>query len=138
MVGQVPPYEKTMKINELSKRTGINLETIRYYEKQGVLPEPKRAANGYRHYDETSVTQLNFIKNCRTLGFSLEDIRELNGLKFGTADHYHADQLVLKQLAQVEEKITQLLEIKAFLQSIANENEHSEAECKAMKGLKGE
>ena len=64
-----------MKVNELSKRTGIHLETIRYYEKQGVLPEPKRQANGYRSYDEESITQLIFIKNCRTLGFSLEDIK---------------------------------------------------------------
>lgn len=126
-----------MKVNELSKRTGINLETIRYYEKQGILPEPKRAANGYRQYDEESVAQLNFIKNCRTLGFSLEDIRELNRLKFGTADHYHADQMVLNQLAQVEEKIAQLLEIKAFLQSIATQEAHSEEECKAMAGLTG-
>lgn len=44
-----------MKINELSKQTGINLETIRYYEKIGVLPEPKRQANGYRFYDENSL-----------------------------------------------------------------------------------
>nr|WP_314740544.1 MerR family transcriptional regulator [uncultured Haemophilus sp.] len=126
-----------MKVNELSKRTGINLETIRYYEKQGILPEPKRAANGYRQYDEESVAQVNFIKNCRTLGFSLEDIRELNRLKFGTVDHYHADQMVLNQLAQVKEKIAQLLEIKAFLQSIATQEAHSEAECKAMVGLTG-
>ena len=55
--------EEEMKVNELSKRTGIHLETIRYYEKQGVLPEPKRQANGYRSYDEESVTQLIFIKN---------------------------------------------------------------------------
>ena len=66
-----------MKVNELSKRTGINLETIRYYEKQGILPEPKRQANGYRSYNEESVTQLIFIKNCRRLGFSLEDIKQL-------------------------------------------------------------
>lgn len=126
-----------MKVNELSKRTGINLETIRYYEKQGILPEPKRAANGYRQYDEESVAQLNLIKSYRTLGFSLEDIRELNRLKSGTADHYHADQMVLNQLAQVEEKIAQLLEIKAFLQSIATQEAHSEAECKAMTELVG-
>ncbi|OOF43693.1 MerR family transcriptional regulator [Rodentibacter trehalosifermentans] len=125
-----------MKINELSKRTGIHLETIRYYEKQGILPEPKRAANGYRQYDEESAAQLNFIKNCRMLGFSLEDIRELNRLKFGEASHYHADQMVLNQLTRVEEKIAQLLEIKHFLQSIATEGQHSEAECKAMQGLK--
>ncbi|QPB43548.1 MerR family transcriptional regulator [Rodentibacter haemolyticus] len=124
-----------MKINELSLRTGVNLETIRYYEKQGILPEPKRAANGYRHYDEESVAQLNFVKNCRALGFSLEDIRQLNQLKFGMADHYQADFLVLNQLAQVEDKIVRLLEIKTFLQSIATKEEHSESECKVIAGL---
>jgi len=121
-----------MKVNELSKRTGIHLETIRYYEKQGVLPEPKR---GYRSYDEESITQLIFIKNCRTLGFSLEDIKQLNALKFHTANHYHADKLVLKQLALVEEKISQLQDIKVFLQSIAIKGKHSEDECKAIAGL---
>ncbi|MBF0752316.1 MULTISPECIES: MerR family transcriptional regulator [unclassified Pasteurella] len=125
-----------MKINELSKCTGINLETIRYYEKQGILPEPKRSANGYRQYHEESVKQLNFVKNCRALGFSLEDIRELNRLKFGNADHYYADQMVLRQLARVEEKIAQLLDIKMFLQSIATEEPHCESECKVMLGLK--
>ena len=127
--------EEEIKVNELSKRTGINLETIRYYEKQGILPEPKRQANGYRSYDEESVTQLLFIKNCRQLGFSLEDIKQLNVLKFHTADHYHADKLVLKQLALVEEKISQLQDIKTFLQSIAITEKHSESECKAMVGL---
>ena len=124
-----------MKVNELSKRTGIHLETIRYYEKQGILPEPRRQANGYRSYDEESVALLMFIKNCRQLGFSLEDIKQLNVLKFHTADHYHADKLVLKQLALVEEKISQLQDIKAFLQSIAITGKHSESECKAMAGL---
>ena len=124
-----------MKVNELSKRTGINLETIRYYEKQGILPEPKRLANGYRSYNEESVAQLIFIKNCRRLGFSLEDIKQLNELKFHTANHYHADKLVLKQLTLVEEKILQLQDIKAFLQSIAITGKHSESECKAMVGL---
>ncbi|HHF4694589.1 TPA: MerR family transcriptional regulator [Haemophilus influenzae] len=127
-----------MKINELSKSTHINIETIRYYEKQGVLPPPKRLANGYRFYDEESIEQLNFIKKCRMLGFSLENIRELNRIRFSTKDHYQADQLVLNQLIQVENKISQLLEIKAFLQSIVTENEHNEEECKAIEGLKSE
>ena len=127
-----------MKINELSKSTHTNIETIRYYEKQGVLQPPKRLANGYRHYDEESVEQLKFIKKCRTLGFSLENIKALNRIKFSMKDHYQADQLVLNQLIQVENKISQLLEIKAFLQSIVTENEHNEEECKAIEGLKSE
>ena len=70
------------------------------------------------------------------LGFSLENIRELNRIRFSTNDHYQADQLVLNQLIQVENKISQLLEIKAFLQSIVTESEHNEEECKAIEGLK--
>lgn len=57
-----------MKINELSKSTHTNIETIRYYEKQGVLPPPKRLANGYRFYDEESIEQLNFIKKMSNVG----------------------------------------------------------------------
>lgn len=125
-----------MKISELSKSTHTNIETIRYYEKQGVLQPPKRLVNGYRYYNEESVEQLNFIKKCRTLGFSLENIKVLNRIKFSMEDHYQADQLVLNQLIQVENKISQLLEIKAFLQSIFTESEHNEEECKAIEGLK--
>ena len=125
-----------MKISELSKSTHTNIETIRYYEKQGVLQPPKRLANGYRYYDEESVEQLKFIKKCRTLGFSLENIKALNRIKFSMKDHYQADQLVLNQLIQVENKISQLLEIKDFLQSIVTESEHNEEECKAIEGLK--
>ena len=125
-----------MKISELSKSTHTNIETIRYYEKQGVLQPPKRLINGYRYYDEESVEQLKFIKKCRMLGFSLENIKVLNRIKFSMKDHYQADQLVLNQLVQVENKISQLLEIKDFLQSIVTESEHDEEECKAIEGLK--
>ena len=127
-----------MKISELSKSTHTNIETIRYYEKQGVLQPSKRLANGYRYYDEESVEQLKFIKKCRTLGFSLENIKALNRIKFSMEDHYQADQLVLNKLIQVENKISQLLEIKDFLQSIVTESEHNEEECKAIEGLKSE
>ena len=127
-----------MKISELSKSTHTNIETIRYYEKQGVLQPSKRLSNGYRYYDEESVEQLKFIKKCRTLGFSLENIKALNRIKFSMKDHYQADQLVLNQLIQVENKISQLLEIKDFLQSIVTKSEHNEEECKAIEGLKSE
>ena len=127
-----------MKISELSKSTHTNIETIRYYEKQGVLQPSKRLANGYRYYDEESVEQLKFIKKCRTLGFSLENIKALNRIKFSMKDHYLSDKLVLNHLIQVENKISQLLEIKDFLQSIVTESEHNEEECKAIEGLKSE
>ena len=60
-----------MKIHELSKQSGIHLETIRYYEKMGLMPEPKRLANGYRDYDEASLKQLKFYKNLPSVRFQL-------------------------------------------------------------------
>ena len=68
---------KGMQRAELAQRTGSNLETVRYYEKVGVLPEPPRARNGYRTYDTTHERRLRFVLRARELGFSLDEIREL-------------------------------------------------------------
>ena len=111
-----------MKIHELSKQSGIHLETIRYYEKMGLMPEPKRLANGYRDYDEASLKQLKFIKTCRALDFSLAEIK--------------VDSMLAKHLVSVEEKIAELTEIKHFLQSLITEDDHQAADCKAMAQLK--
>ncbi|HJF73852.1 MerR family transcriptional regulator [Gallibacterium anatis] len=124
-----------MKIHELSKLSGINLETIRYYEKTGLLPEPQRSSNGYRCYDQASLSLLKFIKSCRSLGFSLDDIKQLIQLRHKPTEHYHADQIILKQLEQVEQKIQQLLEIQTFLKQLSCQEEHNEDECKAISGL---
>ena len=66
-----------MKIGELAKHIDINASTIRYYEKQGLLPEPKRALSGYRLYNETDIKALNIIKLAQSLGFNLNEIRQI-------------------------------------------------------------
>ena len=125
-----------MKIHELSKQSGIHLETIRYYEKMGLLPEPKRLANGYRDYDEASLKQLKFIKTCRALDFSLAEIKFFNEMKTQKSQHCEVDSMLAKHLVSVEEKIAELTEIKHFLQSLITEDEHQAADCKAMAQLK--
>ncbi|MDU1235202.1 MAG: MerR family transcriptional regulator [Haemophilus parainfluenzae] len=125
-----------MKINELSKQSGIHLETIRYYEKMGLMPEPKRLANGYRDYDEASLKQLKFIKTCRALDFSLAEIKFFNEMKTQKSQHCEVDSMLAKHLVSVEEKIAELTEIKHFLQSLITEDEHQAADCKAMAQLK--
>ena len=125
-----------MKIHELSKQSGIHLETIRYYEKMGLMPEPKRLANGYRDYDEASLKQLKFIKTCRTLDFSLAEIKYFNALKTQQSQHCEVDSMLAKHLVSVEEKIAELTEIKHFLQSLITEDDHQAADCKAMAQLK--
>ena len=125
-----------MKIHELSKQSGIHLETIRYYEKMGLMPEPKRLANGYRDYDEASLKQLKFIKTCRVLDFSLAEIKYFNALKTQQSQHCEVDSMLAKHLVSVEEKIAELTEIKHFLQSLITEDDHQAADCKAMAQLK--
>ncbi|MCA1869673.1 helix-turn-helix domain-containing protein [Agrobacterium genomosp. 3] len=68
---------KCMQRAELARRTGCNLETVRYYEKVGLLPEPPRTTAGYRSYDGTHERRLRFVLRARELGFSLDEIREL-------------------------------------------------------------
>lgn len=68
---------KGLQRAELARRTGCNLETVRYYEKVGLLPEPPRTASGYRSYDTTHERRLRFVLRARELGFSLDEIREL-------------------------------------------------------------
>ncbi|WP_049381538.1 MerR family transcriptional regulator [Haemophilus parainfluenzae] len=125
-----------MKIHELSKQSGIHLETIRYYEKMGLMPEPKRLANGYRDYDEASLKQLKFIKTCRALDFSLDEIKFFNEMKTQQSQHCEVDSMLAKHLVSVEEKIAELTEIKHFLQSLITEDDHQAADCKAMAQLK--
>lgn len=68
---------KGLQRAELAQRTGCNLETVRYYEKVGLLPEPPRTASGYRSYDTSHERRLRFVMRARELGFSLDEIREL-------------------------------------------------------------
>ena len=69
-----------MKISELAKSSGVNLETIRYYERLGLITPAKRDANGYRSFGQVQLDELQFIKACRAIGFSLDEIRELLAL----------------------------------------------------------
>ena len=70
-------FGKTLQRAELARRTGCNLETIRYYEKIGIMPDPPRTAAGYRTYTEEHVSRLRFIMRARELGFAIEDSRAL-------------------------------------------------------------
>ena len=66
-----------MRIGELARRTGTEIDTVRYYEKAGLMPAPPRQGNGYREYDERHVECLAFIRHCRALDIPLNDIKRL-------------------------------------------------------------
>ena len=68
---------QTLKTGELAQRANVNVETLRFYERKGLLPEPPRRTSGYREYPPESVEQVRFIKRAQQLGFSLQEIKEL-------------------------------------------------------------
>lgn len=107
-------------IGELAARTGTTAETIRYYERVGVLPVPARAGGGrYRRYGSADVERLGFVRRARELGFSLEEVRDLLGL----ADQpdrpcAEVDQLARAHLAQVTEKLARLTALRDELERV--------------------
>lgn len=98
-----------MKIGELSNATNTNIETIRYYERIGLLPAPERTAANYRCYHEPHRAQLVFIRHSRQLGFTIKEIRSLIDLSNQPeSDCMAADEIATSHLMKVEAKISQL------------------------------
>lgn len=98
-----------MKIGELSKATGTNIETIRYYERIGLLPVPLRTNANYRSYGDAHRTRLSFVRHSRDLGFTIEEIRSLLDLSdHPDRDCGEADRIASAHLEQVEAKLDQL------------------------------
>jgi len=98
-----------MRISELANASGIKRETIRYYEKCGLLPTPQRQGNGYRAYDHEHLQRLVFIRHCRALGISLADIQQLLAfLAHPDADCADIDRLIEAQLEQVRQRLDSL------------------------------
>ena len=109
-------------IGELSKRTGCNIETIRFYEKNGLLPPPPRTAGGHRLYNDRHLQQLAFIVQARSLGFSLDHTRSLLALSKDTNKTCGDTlEMVGDQLDLVKTKIRALNEIKSSLEKLEND-----------------
>lgn len=105
---------------ELARATTCNIETIRYYEKTGLLPNPPRTGAGYRIYSAAHATRLRFILRARELGFSMEDIRGLLGLEDGAAPTCaEVKERTERHLADVRTKISDLRRIEATLAATA-------------------
>lgn len=98
-----------MRIGELAERVGLPVDTLRYYEKAGLLPAPPRQGNGYREYGERHVERLAFVRHCRSLDMPLGDIRRLlDFVAHPEADCRDINLLIDQQLAGVRKRISSL------------------------------
>ena len=109
-----------ISIGKLSKRTKVNIETIRYYERSGVLPSPPRTRGGHRAYGEDHLKRLNFVRRSRELGFSLDEIRQMLRLVDGhdvTCEQVR--EMTLEHLADVQTKIADFKRMERSLKATA-------------------
>jgi MerR family transcriptional regulator, copper efflux regulator len=109
----------SLTIGAVAKRAGVPIDTIRYYEREGLLPEPLRRASGYRSYNESAVSRLRFIRRAKDLGFTLEEIRDLLAL---SADRHRGVKAVRQRaqerLASIDARIAELSRIRKGLEQL--------------------
>ena len=109
-----------LTIGALSKRTGVNIETIRFYERVGILPRPPRTVGGHRIYGHDLLMRLGFVRRSRELGFSLDEVRGL--LRLVDGGHYPCAEvkaITLDHLADVRRKIADLRRLERTLAEVA-------------------
>lgn len=130
-----------LRTGELAHRAGVNKETIRFYEKSGLLADPQRTAGGYRQYSQEDLKRLIFVKNAKELGFSLAEIKELLALADG--DIYKCcdvRQIAESKLAHITNQMKQLGNLKRTLTKLVAECQQARtiAHCPIIESLSRE
>ncbi len=133
-----------MRIGELSAKAGVNIQTIRFYERQKLVREPSRTSSGYRAYAEADLERVRFIKRCQGLGFTLREVRELIATHAPNQSSRNRDarrkknlQITRERLRQVDEKMQLLKRIRKSLAAVVERSESPRpcepmAECMAL------
>lgn len=129
---------RAVKSSEVAKAAGVNLQTLRYYERRGLVPEPDRRPSGYREYESSTVQRVRFIKRAQQLGFTLEEIAELLALRqVARRARPRAQALAVAKIATVDEKLRQLGAMRSALTQLieACACEPGSAECPIIEAL---
>lgn len=125
-----------MKIGELAKAAKTQVETVRYYEREGLLPEPARTESNYRAYGEQHLRRLTFIRSCRSLDMTLDEIRALLRFKEDPAAHCVAvNELIDEHVEHVAERIRELERLQAELRDLRSQCDAAGATCGILQTL---
>ncbi len=128
-----------MKIGELSRQSGCSVQAIRFYEKEGLLPEPERSEGNFRLYSIAALKQLLFIKNCRELDLGLEEVRQLINIQLSpNACCDDVNKMVDAHIQQVDSRMKALRNLKTQLKSLRFSCDDHQAvkDCGILQGLK--
>ena len=111
---------KNMTIGKLAKKAEVNIETVRYYERRGLMPKPSRRTSGYRQYTEKDVERLLFIREAKNLGFSLDEISQLLSLRVDPVTSCQdVRRLAETKIEEIEKKMDAFRRIKKVLTKLA-------------------
>ena len=126
-----------LKIGEVAERGGVNLQTIRYYEREGLLPKPPRLSSGYRMFPADAVHRVLFIKRAQELGFSLAEVQELLRLQRSPSrDRPHIRKISERRIAQIDQKIAELERMRKALKTLVHAcHEGKTLECPIIEAL---
>lgn len=125
---------ETCTIGRLAKQAGVNVETVRYYERIGILQQPLKPKSGYRVYPVDYVNRIRFIKHAQELGFSLDEVQEL--LDLGEAECSEVRQKAEAKLAQIDAQVTRLLALRDTLADLVKQCQSSkQAACPIVESL---
>ncbi|WHI47352.1 Cd(II)/Pb(II)-responsive transcriptional regulator [Microbulbifer sp. VAAF005] len=128
------------KIGEAARKVGCKVETVRFYEQAGLLPEPARSEGNFRLYSDTHLEQLRFIRHCRSLDIPLDDIRTLLQLKERPAENCtDINQVIDEQIVRVDAQLESLKQLRASLLTLRSQCVSGEAEntCDILRELMG-
>lgn len=131
----------TLTIGHLAKESGVNLETVRYYERRGLMPKPPRSLSGYRLYPAEAVRRLKFIQRAKELGFSLREIKELLALRVSPRTSCaEIQQRAEAKIADMRAKIQSLQSMEKSLRKLTKAcgGFGSVSECPILESLDGE
>ena len=129
-----------MTIGKLAEQAQVNIQTVRYYERIGILKPIQRRDSGYRVYDDSSLEQLLFIKRAQDLGFTLEDIQGLLNLQFSSlASKERVRSKAKERLSSIQEKISYLKKMESTLRQLIRDCEHGSQSgpCPILKRMGG-
>ncbi len=119
-------YHCSMKIGELAKKAKVNIDTIRYYERRGLLSKPRRSSSGYRIYSEADAKRLLFIIHAKSLGFTLEEIKVLLSLRAGESNCDEVRQIARNKAGEIASRVQSLLRMQYVLLELAEQCEQKD------------
>lgn len=115
------PREVAVNIGQLARQAGVPIDTVRYYERQHLLPTAQRSAGGYRVFNDTDLTRLRFIRRAKALGFTLEEIGELLALSDQRGqDMAQVREAAVLKLQDIEQRVAELQRMHAALEQLVD------------------